>query len=750
MRIVCLLALLLVPLLVVAQDKPEPPPRKWTYGSFGVAMRADLTIYQGGARNAAGEVVVTVDDRLLAWDGKELKTLDDFCRALYATKPGQEVEITFERPVKDSKEKSTIKATIKLGDPRTQFANLYTSKEKRQRSFDWKASDAAKSATPLRTRAMRELTDGKLLAQWEAVIAAHERELDLWDCYESTSACELLLKDPLASDAFVRAATDAMAGDQGKGIVAAHALASRLLDRAAEPWAAPQDLFPKAATTKPEAARQLGGNMDIALGLLDSNKEARASLGAEAWADLLRQVQAFEFAWAGEDGHDKCAALVKAMREAGLQPAAALPKAGFALDKIESMAIGYWNQKEAGAQMPIFPDIDTSKFVQGSVLCYRCEYGVIAIGGKDRNVWIGGPDAPAVIVDLGGDDDYTDLGVTDSGHPVQVIIDLGGNDRYRSTTKWGVAAGVLGTAIIDDRNGDDLYECAQWGIGAAFGGVGLILDAKGNDRYLGGTYGIGCAAYGAGGVIDLEGNDLYDSNYHSIGVGEAGGVGFVLDGAGDDVYRCTGLVPSGYGTAGEWSGWGIGCGFGWRGLAGGGTGVVIDVAGNDIYSAGEFGLGCGYFLGVGMVRDMAGDDIYHSSRYGLAAAAHCAVGLFMDDTGNDTYEGKTAASMAGVWDIVTGYFCDGGGNDIYRCDGLGLGACAMNGVGLFWEGGGDDVYRCGASCLGHGGAAEYGGGRLAKNFGLFFDLGGKDSYPEGKRGNGSKFWESDYGLFADD
>lgn len=750
MRMVCLITLMLIPFVAVAQDKPQPVPRKWTFGSFGVAIRADLTIYQGGARNAAGEIVVTVDDRLLTWNGKELKTLDDFCRYLYATKPGEEVDITLERADAATKEKKTLAVRIKLGDPRTQFANLYAGKDKRQRDFDWNTSDAAKAASPLRTRATRELSEAKRESDWDNLIAAHERELDLWDCFESTTACELLLKDPLSSDAFIHSATDTLAGDQGKGLGAAHALASRLLDRSPQAWTAPEDLFPKAATTKPDAARQLGGNMTIALGLLDANKEARARLGEQGWNNLLAQVQAFEFAWAGEEGHDKVVALVKTIREAGLQPAAALPRAAFAMEKIESMARGYWNQKEAGAQMPIFPDIDTGKFVEGNVLCYRCEYGVIAIGGKDRNVWKGGPDAPAVILDLGGDDDYTNLAVTDAGHPVQVIIDLGGNDHYRSTSRWGVAAGVLGTAIIDDRDGDDTYECEQWGIGAAFGGCGLILDARGNDRYLGGLYGTGCAAYGVGGVIDLEGNDLYDARYHSIGTGEAGGVGFVLDRAGDDVYRATGLLPSGYGTEGEWTGWGLGCGFGWRGLAAGGTGVVMDLAGNDMYSAGEFGLGCGYFLGVGMVRDLGGDDIYHSSRYGLAAAAHCAVGLFMDDAGNDTYEGKTAASMGGVWDIVTGYFCDGGGNDIYRCDGLGLGACAMNGVGMFWEGGGDDVYRCGGSCLGHGGAAEYGGGRLAKNFGLFFDCGGKDSYPPGKRGDGAKFWEGEYGLFSDD
>lgn len=747
MRYACLLALLLIPFAVVAQDKPEALPRKWTYGSFGVAMRPDLTIYQGGARNAAGEIVLTTDDRLLTWNGLELKTLDDFCRNLYATKPGQEVEVTFERTDKDTKEKKTLSAKIKLGDPRTQFANLYAHKDKRQRGFDWNTSEAAKAATSLRTRATKELTDGKLLPQWDAVVSAHERELDLWDCYESTSACELLLKDPLASDAFVRAATDSMreAKDAGTALIAAGESTAQLRDRAR-----------MLRKRKPiEVKAKADGDTDSArhTAYADAIETARALIDIcddlrkrEDFRDLHSAVAAFEFAWQGQPGHDKCVATTHHMRRAGIESQDVVHQLAPLLAELTALGKQAWEENSGKTDLPRGPDAGSTK-VEGDHL----KWGGMILGGPGKNIYTRQPlSGNDIIIDLGGDDEYIDCARTDALASVQIVIDLGGNDRYRSTTKWGVACGVLGTAIIYDAEGDDTYECGEWGIGAAFGGVGLILDAKGNDRYLGGTYGIGCAAYGVGGVIDLEGNDLYDGKYHCIGVGEAGGVGFVLDRAGDDVYRCTGLVPSSYGTAGEWSGWGIGCGFGWRGLAGGGTGLVVDVAGNDIYSAGEFGLGCGYFLGIGMVRDMAGDDIYHSSRYGLAAAAHCAVGLFMDDAGHDTYEGKTAASMGGVWDIVTGYFCDGGGNDIYRCDGLGLGACSQNGFGIFWEAGGDDVYRTGGNCIGYGGGAEYGGGRLARNFGLFFDCGGKDSYPAGKRADGAKFWEGEYGLFADD
>lgn len=747
-----------------AQDKPEPPPRKWTFGMIGVAMRPDLTIYQGGGKNAAGELVVTEGDRLLTWGGKDLKNLDDFCRALYRTKPGEEVEVSFERADKDTKEKKTLKATIKLGDPRVNAANLYADKNNRSRNFDWaKVVDGNSSA---RSRVTKEIVDAKLGDAWDNLIAAHERELDLWDCYESATACETLLRDPLAAEAFIRNVTDAMAEPCKDPLKALDPFSWRLMRLAG------RDLLPGEPWV-PE-----GGLEPIRLALygMDWTRDGDDIIKVDP-----ATVRDFEFAWAGQPGHDKCVATVKAMRnvERGkadfiradrlMDIGTALVTAAGGLKKefdetkwptgdhdFPSSGIG--GLGSAPKQRPLRgkgPKED------GAYVSWNTYYGIVAVGGYGKNSWrCTDTERFALVVDMGGDDEYIDCASThftpssdNSGkgsNRVSAVIDLGGNDHYRSTGKWGVGAGVLGTAIIYDGDGDDTYECGEWGIGTAFGGVGLVIDARGNDRYLGGHNSIGCAAYGFGGVIDLAGNDVYDSHEYSIGVGHPGGVGFVLDRDGDDRYRCGGEVPSGYGTAGEYSCWGIGCGFGWRGLAAGGTGLVVDVAGNDIYDAGEFGLGCGYFLGVGMVRDMAGDDIYHSSRYGLAAAAHCAVGLFMDDKGNDTYEGKTAASMAGVWDIAVGYFHEGGGNDIYRCDGLALGASAQNGVGIFYEAGGDDVYRCGANCLGHGGAAEYAGGRLAKNFGLFFDLGGSDSYATEGRTNGKKLWNSAHGLFADD
>ncbi|MCG3183095.1 MAG: hypothetical protein ICCCNLDF_01179 [Planctomycetes bacterium] len=741
----------------VAQDAAYKPPRKWTFGSMGVAMRDDLTVYQGGAKDADGNIAIKEHDRLLKWNGTELKNLDDFCRNLYATKPGEIVEVEISRPIKDKDERQTLTVKIKLGDPKQAFKELYTQLDKRQRGYDWRKNEAVTKGGPLREKLWPMVDKHKLQGEWDNLIAAHERELDLWDSYENLSSTDLLLSDPLSAHQWIELVGNQFSAVGSDQLNELSNPLSNLLDRKSSDGTTTQPNLPDKPADKTANSLWWQKRADAILALLSV-----ASQSDEPWEHQWAGVQNFEFHWRGEEGFPNCASRVDGMRESGIDASAALHSVPIALDELRKLAQLFWDAHTDGEELPLLSKEDTQRYVSGDAVCFKLGFGVMAIGGREANRWSGKTDTALeplkIIVDLGGDDEYVDCGVTRVAAPVQVVIDLGGKDHYRSTGKWGVACGVLGTAIIDDHEGNDTYECPDWGIGAAFGGIGLLIDRKGNDRYLGGNNSIGCAAYGVGGVIDLEGNDLYDSHTLSVGVGQPGGVGFVLDHSGDDHYRCTGGEPSPYGTKGEWFGGGIGCGFGWRTLACGGIGLVVDVKGNDIYDAGEFGLGCGYFMAIGAVRDMDGDDIYHASRYGLAAAAHAAVGLFMDDKGNDVYEGKTAASIGGTWDIVTGYFYDGGGDDNYRCDGLGLGACAQNGFGIFWDAGGADNYRSGSGDFQHGGRtigkagnAEYGGGRLAKNFGIFMDTGGgKDNYPRDNRKNGSESLEDQYGLFLDE
>jgi hypothetical protein len=732
------------------------PPTTHDFGLLGFALRDDMRLRQGGFRNPEGEIVVTTGDRVVRFNGERVSSSEEFTRVLYGTEPGQQVEVEFERRNSDGEWVSHT-ATIQLGDRRRALADVYRHVELRERGFDWREHKPVLEGGPLRERVWPLIEQYELQEDWDALAAAHSRELDLYDAYESTSAVELLLTQPLAAHQFIEHATDAFAESaRAEELALPHEMLAKLLDtRPAKP---DEIKLPEPADNKAEALYWWSHAMDYLLGLIDVSQGAREAAGEEAWSQLDDDIRDVRLTWPGQDGHERLVSLVHRMRQLELDYARALANLPAVLAEVEALGRRYWEAAQAGGNVPVQAGLDMSTFVDGDAMAFRSSFGLIAVGGPGDNVWRGGPNTPAVIIDLGGNNEFINVGAATGSHPVSIIITGDGNDRFRSTGPWGVGAGRLGTSVILNKGGNNIYECPAWGIGAAFGGIGLVIDLAGNDRYLGGDFTIGCAAYGVGGVIDLGGNDLYDADVHSIGSGQPGGVGFVLDAEGDDRYLCGGKYGSGYGTEGEYRGWGIGVGYGWRWLASGGTGMVIDLEGNDIYDVGEFGLGCGYYLGIGLVRDYAGDDIYHSSRYGLATGAHCAVGLFMDDSGNDIYEGKTAASMAGVWDIVTGYFYDGGGDDFYRADGLALGASSQNGFGIFWDHGGDNVFRAGSPqpwhgrhTVGRGGPAEYAGGRLARNFGIFLSTGGgNNQYPREQRSNNMQVHEEGHGIFVDE
>lgn len=762
-------ALLVVPFLCLgvvtlafAEEKPDAVPRKWTFGQLGAALRDDLTFEQANVKDKDGKQIVFPGDKLIEWNGKKLSTLDDFCRALYASKPGEDVTLKIARPTKaDPKKFDELTVNARLGDPKKNFADLYHGKDKRKRSYDWnKHSEAAFARNGLRNRIEDRLEEYKLEGAWDNLMAAHERELDLWDCYESLSGMEMLMRDPASSQAFINESTDAIAAsmsDESAGLWQLYLPLAKMLDvqpsikPQASNWPQPEAGMP---STEAETWR-----LKKALAALDSRPSLRQQPNDAAWGDLTKRVQNIELAWQGDTKFADLVALIKGARDHEMQGVDVLARMDRALEVIAEHDEDALKVKAAerltgtGYAVERFNREQTRREEEGILCECGSPFGLVAIGGRGNNRWDCDKTKYALILDLGGDDTYEGYVAAPNGpgNPVSVIIDLGGNDHYRSTHKFGLASGACGTGILYDVAGDDTYECAEWGIGCAFCGVGLLIDKAGEDRYIGGDMTIGCAAYGVGAVIDMSGNDVYESHVYSVGVGLPKGVGLVLDKRGDDRYRCTGKYQSGYGTVGEWQGWGIGCGFGFRSLAAGGIGCVVDCKGNDIYDAGEFGLGCGYFVGIGMVRDQQGNDIYRASRYGLAAAAHCAVGLFMDDRGNDDYQNIGPASMGGVWDIVVGAMFDLDGNDSYRSGGLGLGACAQNGVGIFWDAIGNDSYRAyDKSTIGHGAGTSYGGGRLAKNFGFFWDTGGQDDYTRGDRKNAESKLTGEYGIFTDE
>lgn len=229
---------------------------------------------------------------------------------------------------------------------------------------------------------------------------------------------------------------------------------------------------------------------------------------------------------------------------------------------------------------------------------------------------------------------------------------------------------------------------------------------------------------GAAALIDLGGADVYgrQGTRRSCGVngGAAFGAGFLLDLAGDDLYRA-GVDVTCRGQA---------CQIGSFGVNGGGAfgaGFLLDAAGDDTYQAGvraTLESPCGNLTLVTQQFVAMPCDI--GSR-GTNGGGFLGAGALLDLAGNDTYQaGNDAACLA----TTTG-MCDVG------ADGVNGGAAKfyLDGVGSLLDLAGDDEYVVGrnATCTASDlcNVASWGvNGGGATGPGLLFDRAGTDWYDD--------------------
>lgn len=375
--------------------------------------------------------------------------------------------------------------------------------------------------------------------------------------------------------------------------------------------------------------------------------------------------------------------------------------------------------------------------------------GRLAIGswGPDRHE----DDDYLLLLDPAGNDVYAGGGAGHPGCPVSILIDLRGDDRYATSdsTRPAFGAGVAGIGVLADLEGDDVYRSVHLSQGAAFCGFGLLWDRAGNDRYDAFTSSQGAGFFGVGLLVDEDGDDRYHAYQQTQGYGYTRGAGLLLDVRGNDEYVADDTdirFPSSQSPEHN-SSLAQGFGFGKRAdyldghsLAGG-VGMLIDGSGDDRYRCGIFGQGAAYWYGVGVLADRSGDDEYEGVWYTQASAAHFALGILMEGGGNDRYRSTHNMAQGAGHDFSLGFLYERGGNDVYEAPNLSLGGGNANGFGIFWDVRGDDRYQVSAATtLGRSNvAAPRGGPRdRMKNLGLFLDTGGTDVYPESKAfaGNG--------------
>jgi hypothetical protein len=351
--------------------------------------------------------------------------------------------------------------------------------------------------------------------------------------------------------------------------------------------------------------------------------------------------------------------------------------------------------------------------------------------------------------------------------PVSVVIDLSGNDTYEAGPgEPSQGSGLGGVGVLWDSLGDDRYRAAERSQGFAQLGAGVLIDAAGNDDYGLGLAGQGAALFGGALLLDREGIDRYEVLRDGQGYGGPGGCGTLVDLSGNDQYEAvrdpvragrpdpraddkattSNAQGAGVGRRGDEPG---------RKSYAGGIGVLVDVAGNDEYRGGTFCQGAGYWFGTGVLVDGGGDDLHEAVWYAQASGAHYALGTLLDVSGNDRYAlvGTGGAGLGFGWDFAAGVLDDLAGNDTYSVNRLALGAAMKRSTGIFLDAAGDDTYRCEipSECLGYVDDDPAWATRdpaqprwfEGSQVGLFLDLGGHDRYPEGRGANETAWgtWE---------
>lgn len=321
--------------------------------------------------------------------------------------------------------------------------------------------------------------------------------------------------------------------------------------------------------------------------------------------------------------------------------------------------------------------------------------GKVVVGGAGPNVYV---EDAALILDIGGDDLYlNNAGGSRPGMPVALVIDWGGNDRYIARDNFSQGAGVLGGGFLVDLGGNDTFVSLDGGQGAGFLGLGIVYHGSGNAVYNARGFSQGVGQMGIGLIFNADGRDLYHCSHDGQALGLFGGVGMLIDGAGNDYYQLGGTQPDFRDPLRSTVSMGQGFGRGIRpekearGVPGG-IGVLIDGAGDDVYMADYFAQGSAYYYGVGILNDFSGSDEYVAGRYAQGSGIHSAVGCFIDQTGDDSYYVSFGVAQGMGHDFGVGYFEDSKGNDRYWGGTLVQGAATRGGIGIFVDAYGRDSF----------------------------------------------------------
>jgi hypothetical protein len=326
-------------------------------------------------------------------------------------------------------------------------------------------------------------------------------------------------------------------------------------------------------------------------------------------------------------------------------------------------------------------------------------------------------------VDLGGDDVYSGRYGAGIGY-ASAVIDLGGNDRYEGGDA-NFGTGILGFGLCLDLAGRDTYDAGSATFGVGLAGVGVLWDSGGDDRYHGVALTQGFGAYGIGLLRDDAGRDTYDAGLRGQGSGRTQGLGWLVDGAGDDIYRLGGALGAKPSAVSKARGYGQGYGGGFDPELDqpGGVGLLSDLAGDDAYLGGVAVQASASDGSLGSLQDESGDDTYRSRAKGEGFATNSSVAVLMDQSGDDSYTVLSGPGLGFASGKSLSALIESDGDDLYAARDARPGIAVDESFSLFLDGGGSDRYP--------GTPAVAMDRADLDSISLFADLGGLDTYPEG-------------------
>jgi hypothetical protein len=338
-------------------------------------------------------------------------------------------------------------------------------------------------------------------------------------------------------------------------------------------------------------------------------------------------------------------------------------------------------------------------------LDWESPWGWIRIRGGGNDT-VDGTNA-LLIVDLGGNDTYTGgVAASTAERPIGLLLDMAGDDVYTSDVP-AQGAGLCGVGVLIDAAGNDRYEAQRYAQGVGQFGLGVLADLDGDDNYFVKFSGQGCGYFGVGLLFDVAGHDTYKIYGDGQGLGGVAGVGVLADRTGNDKYtavrECSVTGRPSYHSPNLDVGVSNaqGCGMGRRGDGAdghswaGGLGALLDGAGDDVYTAGNWSMGTGYWFGIGLLHDRGGDDEYHGVCWSQGSGAHFCIGVLVDEAGDDLHlsEANSQLALAAAHDFTIGILLDVAGDDVYSVETSGLAFSINRSIALLLDLGGDDVYK---------------------------------------------------------